>query len=77
MTVIVPFGDAAKNEKEPKLPEFPSLERGGGLARGRGRIERQRLWSAQLDPSRRDLRAICAAQGSAVRRDTPIAIPAS
>jgi len=33
LTVIVPFGDAAKNEKESKLPEFPSLKR-GGLARG-------------------------------------------
>jgi hypothetical protein len=70
LTVIVPFGDAAKNEKESKLPEFPSLKRGGGLARGRGRIERQRLWSAQLDPSRRDLRSTCGGQGSRPARPT-------
>jgi hypothetical protein len=35
------FAGIEKQKRNEILPEFPSLKRGGGYARGRGRIQRQ------------------------------------
>jgi len=62
MTVIVPLGDAAKNEKESKLPEFPAAglrEAAAGLSAGAALV----VGAVGSEPERpaRDLRSVLAA----------------